>query len=991
MAAARAHAAAQRSLFLFVFFMFLLVLQTLEAFTQYSKTELLQISWNCQFNTPPKSDFIPPEIQRTATAFTIPPLWPRRRRRYRKQKRGRRSGARARLHANPHRPALPSLFLANVRSLANKLDEFRLRIVSRRMDSCVAIITETWLDNNTPNAAVELADRSLFRADRTADSGKGRGGGLALYIHNSWCAATHIIGTHCTPDLEYLAVKCRPFRTAREFCSILIIAVYIPPQANAKLALEELYCLISRQMNSNSEAAVIVAGDFNHVELKAVLPKFQKFIHFPTRDNNTLDQVYCNIPGAYKAAAAPHLGMSDHISVELTPTYRPLICRTKPTIKTVQVWTEEASSALQDCFELTDWEVFKDGSDLEAYTTSVLSYVQFCTDAVLPTKSIKVYPNQKPWFDGTVRSLLKARDAAYRSGDRLAYSRARTELRRGINQAKRRHRQRVEQHFANNNPREMWRGIRTITDHRSSMQQTTHDPTLPDTLNTFFARFETPGSSRDPGPLLQLEEQSQPLVLQLHQVSSTLRRIDTSKAAGPDKVSGRVLKLCAHQLAGVLLDIFNWSLQLTSVPVCLKSSIIVPVPKKSSVSCLNDYRPVALTPVIMKCFERIILNHIKDIIPATLDSHQFAYRENRSTEDAVSLALHATLSHLEHPDTYVRMLFVDFSSAFNTVIPDKLTLKLHNLGLPASLCLWIKDFLTNRPQVVRIGDSTSSTLILSTGTPQGCVLSPALFTLFTHDCSAIHSTNLVLKFADDTTVVGLISNNDETHYREEVQHLTGWCADNNLILNTSKTKEIIVDFRRTRKVAHTPLLINGEEVERVDHIKFLGIHITSDLTWSLHTSHLVKKAQQRLFFLRKLKRTGLSSQLLGNFYRATIESILCLSATVWYGSCTAQDRKDLARVVKTAQEIVGGPLPQLDSVYDSRVRRKAGRIAADPTHPGHNLFVPLPSGKRYRSIRTHTNRLRNSFFPRAVRSIHPPPPHITQLGQRNRPLPPDLT
>ncbi|XP_078794170.1 uncharacterized protein slc39a11 isoform X5 [Oryzias latipes] len=230
---------------------------------------------------------------------------------------------------------------------------------------------------------------------------------------------------------------------------------------------------------------------------------------------------------------------------------------------------------------------------------------------------------------------------AYRSGDRLAYSRARTELRRGINQAKRRHRQRVEQHLANNNPREMWRGIRTITDHRSSMQQTTHDPTLPDTLNNFFARFETPGSSRDSGPLLQLEEQSQPLVLQLHQVSSTLRRIDTSKAAGPDKVSGRVLKLCAHQLAGVFLEICNWSLQPTSVPVGLKSSIIVPVPKKSSVSCLNDYRPVALTPVIMKCFERIILNHIKDIIPATLDSHQFAYRENRSTEDAVSLAQHA--------------------------------------------------------------------------------------------------------------------------------------------------------------------------------------------------------------------------------------------------------------------------------------------------------------------------------------------------------------
>ena len=171
---------------------------------------------------------------------------------------------------------------------------------------------------------------------------------------------------------------------------------------------------------------------------------------------------------------------------------------------------------------------------------------------------------------------------------------------------------------------------------------------------------------------------------------------------------------------------------------------------------------------------------------------------------------------------------------------------------------------------------TSSSLVLNTGMPQGCVLSPALFTLFTHDCTAIHPTNSVVKFADDTTVVGLISDDNETHYREETQHLTQWCSANNLVLNSGKTKEVIVDFRRSRKMDHAPLLIEGEVVERVDNIKFLGLHITSDLSWSTNTSCLVKKAQQRLFFLRKLKHAGLSSRLLVNFYRATIESILCL-------------------------------------------------------------------------------------------------------------------
>ncbi|KAI3374481.1 hypothetical protein L3Q82_006306 [Scortum barcoo] len=311
--------------------------------------------------------------------------------------------------------------------------------------------------------------------------------------------------------------------------------------------------------------------------------------------------------------------------------------------------------------------------------------------------------------------------------------------------------------------------------------------------------------------------------------------------------------------------------------------------------------------------------------------YQFAYRENRSTEDAVSIALHTALTHLQLPNTYVRMLFVDFSSAFNTVIPDKLILKLHNLGLPSSLCHWIRDFLTNWPLVVRIWDITSSTLVLSTGTPQGCVLSPALFTLFTSDCSAIHSTNTIVKFADDTTIVGLISDNDETHYREEIQHLTQWCSNNNIVLNTSKTKEVIVDYRRSRRTEHAPLLIHGEAVERVNNIKFLGIHITSDLTWSMNTAHLVKKAQQRLFFLRKLKRAGLSPQLLTNFYRATIESILCLSAIL--------HKTKKTWVVKTAQGIVGSPLPDLDSIYAGRMQKKAQHIAARPhlgsiTRPG---------------------------------------------------------
>lgn len=226
-------------------------------------------------------------------------------------------------------------------------------------------------------------------------------------------------------------------------------------------------------------------------------------------------------------------------------------------------------------------------------------------------------------------------------------------------------------------------------------------------------------------------------------------------------------------------------------------------------------------------------------MPATLDPYQFAYRPNRSTEDAISLSLHSALSHLDKKNTYVKMLFIDYSAAFNTIVPLKLAVKLKELGLDTALCGWILDFLTGRPQVVQMGNITSTSLILSTGSPQGCVLSPLLYSLFTHDCVATHSSNTIVKYADDTTVIGLISDDDESAYRDEIRSPSLWCQVNNLQLNVSKTKEIIVDFRRKWRGAHAPIFINESVVERVNNIKFLGVNISDDLTWSIHSNNII--------------------------------------------------------------------------------------------------------------------------------------------------------
>ncbi|KAK3524976.1 hypothetical protein QTP86_011792 [Hemibagrus guttatus] len=144
----------------------------------------------------------------------------------------------------------------------------------------------------------------------------------------------------------------------------------------------------------------------------------------------------------------------------------------------------------------------------------------------------------------------------------------------------------------------------------------------------------------------------QVLCLSTADMKRTLCTVNPRKSAGPDNIPGRVLRECAEQLADVFTDIFNISLSSAIVPTCLETMTIVPLPKKSTVSCLNDYRPIALTHIVMKCFERLVMRHIKTQLPPSLDPLQFAYHPNHSMDDAITTTLHLSLTHLDNKDTY---------------------------------------------------------------------------------------------------------------------------------------------------------------------------------------------------------------------------------------------------------------------------------------------------------------------------------------------------
>ncbi|KAL0193319.1 hypothetical protein M9458_011615, partial [Cirrhinus mrigala] len=174
----------------------------------------------------------------------------------------------------------------------------------------------------------------------------------------------------------------------------------------------------------------------------------------------------------------------------------------------------------------------------------------------------------------------------------------------------------------------------------------------------------------------------------------------------------------------------------------------------------------------------------------------------------------------------------------------------------------------------------------------------------------------------------LIKDGDESAYRQEVDQLAVWCSLNNLKLNTLKTVEMIIDFRRNPP-ALPPLTIMDSTVATVESFRFLGTNISQDLKWDNHIDSIVKKAQQRLYFLRQLRKFNLPQELLKQFYSAIIRSVLCSSITVWFGSATKTDIRRLQRTVKAAERIFGIPLPNLHDLYTSRVRKRAKKITLE--------------------------------------------------------------
>ena len=277
--------------------------------------------------------------------------------------------------------------------------------------------------------------------------------------------------------------------------------------------------------------------------------------------------------------------------------------------------------------------------------------------------------------------------------------------------------------------------------------------------------------------------------------------------------------------------------------------------------------------------------------------------------------------------------------------------------------------MTNRPQFVRFDTFYSSNRVINVGSPQGTCISPALFTIYTDDCRSECDFVKVVKFADDTAILGLLDGTCEsfTLFLNEIERFVSWCARHSLQLNVSKTKDMIFDFRKN-ETDHPVIEIGDERVERVSDYKYLGVTVNEKLDWSVHADNVLSKVNQRMYFVRKLNCFGIDSELVSLFYKAAVQSLFSFCVIVWGGNLARKTTQRFDRVARRVSRMTNVGQMTFVEVFDKFCMRKFDSILKDDTHPLFSLITFSARSKRIILKRTNRERYRNSFLPYAIRA-----------------------
>ena len=379
------------------------------------------------------------------------------------------------------------------------------------------------------------------------------------------------------------------------------------------------------------------------------------------------------------------------------------------------------------------------------------------------------------------------------------------------------------------------------------------------------------------------------------EIRKMLKNINVNKACGPDGISGKILKNCCGSLAYPLSLIYRLSYNSGIVPQEWKMANVVPVYKKGSKSSVENYRPISLTCLVMKIFEKIIRDDLMSKCSQILNKNQHGFLPGKSCTTQMigyTESIAAALNESIRTD----VIYFDFAKAFDSVNHDIILQKLKNLfNIDGTLLKFLVNYLKDRKQCVIIGGHTSDFVNVTSGVPQGSILGPLLFVIFINDMiNCVSNDTHILLYADDTKIWRQIRSIDD-HYslQCDINALNFWATANKMKFHVGKCKVLPI-FPSGKELQLRDLFnkiyplnnifyysLDGNKLEYVESEKDLGVHVTSNLSWGQQSDYIYSKASSRLGLLKRALHFVKCPKQKRVFYLAVVRSLFEHCIQIW--------------------------------------------------------------------------------------------------------------
>jgi Reverse transcriptase (RNA-dependent DNA polymerase) len=845
----------------------------------------------------------------------------------------------------------------NVRSAVNKSAEIHEMIESHGLD--VLILSETWIAANAPAAIkhdIAPPGYSVRHAHRSAVKSTGRGvkkglikkgGGLAIIYRNTLTVSD--IGSFFSSS-ETFEQQCIKITVGNR--RLNVIAIYRPPPSADNLFFNDFANLLD--MIELYPDETMVCGDFNcpgtdkltidkRLQQLIVDHNLQQHVSVSTRkrEGNILDLV---ISRQSRSAAILHdtiivseVGFSDHNLVE----FRINMSTPRSTVESFSFRNIKLLDTTQFMNIIRRSTVFNNPpTAIDDYVEQLKSDVVSALDQVAPlkhgTKRVAGRPTAA-WISEdtkTRRRLTRRLERQFRKSDceeaYVLYRKASRAATKSVKQDRLTfYRNKLSDSHRAHDPRMQWRLVKELlhSDDRPASVSAQESASLARSFTSFFQDKLTLLASNISAKIPHLQSQTSPLSVPSSDPPSTycsftpvtlaevdrLLRTTPAKSSPLDFIPTSLLKSCSPVFIPILAKLANLSFTQGTFPSCFKSAQVTPLLKKPTLDpkLPSNYRPISNLNSIGKLLERLALARLRPHITTSSNysSWQSGYRAGHSTETAMLNITDALFTSIGQRQTSL-LCTIDLSAAFDTVTHSILLDRLKSdFGLDGTVGSWLRSYVTDRSQFVKVGRSSGEVTALRSGVPQGSVLGPILFAAYMAPISRIIENFDVRQqhYADDTTLYIELQNQSDLPPNRLIlciEQLVLWCNANNMHINPDKTEAMIVASpNQLKKIdSSQPLNIAGTQVVLADNIKIVGVTLDSSLSFDKHVSAICQSCNYHLRALRHV-RPMLSFDLASQLACSIVASRLDYCNSILFGASQSniarlqRIQNNLARIV----------------------------------------------------------------------------------------------